>query len=128
MDIVGGVIRGKNKQILLAKRPKSSSDSPAGGLWEFPGGKIEPGESQEQALARELQEELCIKIGEPRFLKSVESPDGKLTLHLYECNYQGSVIPTEHSALAWVDWQNLSSFSLCPTDAKFIQLYLKELR
>ena len=82
VHVVAAVIRNAEQQILLALRP---SDKHMGGLWEFPGGKCEAGESPQQALARELHEELGIVIENPQPLIQVrhDYPDLHVLLDVY---------------------------------------------
>ena len=69
VDVVGAVIRDGDR-VLLAQRPEGKAQA---GLWEFPGGKIEPGETPEEALARECREELAVSIEAPRFSSPVNT-------------------------------------------------------
>ena len=127
MEIVGGIIMGQKRQILVAKRPPKAGDPHASSCWEFPGGKVEAGETHEEALYRELQEELAIRIQDPQFIATTQSPDGALNLHLYRCFYQGNILPLEHKALAWTTLQTLGNFELCPTDRRFVTEQLPSL-
>src|ERR1700694_5689683 len=91
-------------RVLLAQRP---TDKLLGGLWEFPGGKVEPGERPEQSLIRELMEELGINVKEdclaPLTFASHGYPDFHLLMPLYVCrHWDGIVAPQEGQQLAWV--------------------------
>lgn len=102
VHVVAAVIRNATQQILLALRP---SDKPMGGLWEFPGGKCEVGESPEQALARELHEELGIVIENPRPLLQVrhDYPDLHVLLDVYEVlSFSGQAHGAEGQQVRWV--------------------------
>lgn len=91
-------------RVLLARRPEGKSMA---GLWEFPGGKLEAGESPETALVRELEEELLIKVN-PTALKSLnfvsfDYPDFHLLMVLFSCRkWLGTPAPAEGQTLAWV--------------------------
>ena len=110
------ILRGA--RILLAQRPP---DKKLGGLWEFPGGKIESGESAEEALHRELQEELGCTVRIKTMLASiVHAYDwGCIELIPFVCELAaGSAEPHahEHSALVWVESSDLGSYELAPAD------------
>lgn len=105
-------------RILIAKRPPGRS---LAGLWEFPGGKVEPGESPEHALTRELAEELGIEIVvadlAPLTFASHVYPDFHLLMPLFVCRrWGGEVTPHEGQELAWVRPAELSSYAMPPAD------------
>lgn len=102
VHVVAAVIRNTEGQILLALRP---SDKHMGGLWEFPGGKCEADESPQQALARELHEELGIVIENPQPLIQVRHnyPDLHVLLDVYEVlNFTGQAHGAEGQQVRWV--------------------------
>jgi len=105
-------------RVLLAQRP---FDKNLGGLWEFPGGKIEPGESPEEALIRELQEELAIAVApehlQPLTFASHAYESFHLLMPLYLCRvWQGKPTMVEHAAFAWVRPQEMKAYPLAPAD------------
>ena len=109
-------------RILLAQRPPGRAMA---GLWEFPGGKIEPGERPEQSLIRELNEELGIVVEEdclaPLTFASHLYDDFHLLMPLYVCRkWDGFVQPKEGQALAWVRPQRLRDYPMPPADAPLI--------
>ncbi len=120
IDVVGAVIRDGDR-ILLAQRPEGKSQA---GLWEFPGGKIEPGETPEEALIRECREELAILIEEPRELTSVvhRYPEKTVHLILMECRLAcGEIpVPQEHQQVVWVPQDGLADMDLCPADRELL--------
>ncbi|WP_312525426.1 8-oxo-dGTP diphosphatase MutT [Paracoccus sp. (in: a-proteobacteria)] len=115
-------------RILLAQRPEGKS---LAGLWEFPGGKVDPGETPEQALIRELQEELGIDTWAsclaPLSFASHSYDDFHLLMPLYACRrWNGIPQPQEGQKLAWVRAQDLSSYPMPPADLPLIPV-LREL-
>lgn len=105
-DIAAGII-WHDGHILIARRPPHSS---LGGLWEFPGGKREPGESLEGCLVREVREELDIEVRVGRLLKRVRHSYAsfRITLHAYHCRYvSGEPQTIDCTAWRWVTPQEL---------------------
>ena len=91
------------------------------GQWEFPGGKIEPGEAREEALIREIREELCMGIGVDRLLCTTEYdyPAFHLTMHCYLCRIvEGMPQLTEHLAAQWLSPEELHSVEWLPADVE----------
>lgn len=115
-------------RILIAKRPEGKQ---LVGLWEFPGGKVEPGERPEQALIRELKEELGIDVKEaclaPFVFTSHAYEKFHLLMPLYLCRrWSGTVVAKEHSALAWVKPAKLRDYPMPPADEPLIA-WLRDL-
>ncbi|HEX4533919.1 MAG TPA: 8-oxo-dGTP diphosphatase MutT [Rhizomicrobium sp.] len=111
-------------RVLIAQRPPGKAMA---GLWEFPGGKIEAGETPEQALIRELREELSITIREaclaPFAFASHSYPDFHLLMPLYVCRrWEGTVQPLEAQALKWVWPKDMASWPMPPADLPLIPM------
>jgi 8-oxo-dGTP diphosphatase len=111
-------------RVLLAKRPEGKS---LAGLWEFPGGKVDPGESPETALIRELKEELDIDTFTsclaPLTFASHAYPDFHLLMPLFACRkWQGIVRGAEGQNLAWVRPQNIGDYPMPPADLPLIPI------
>ena len=109
-------------RVLIARRPEGKA---LAGLWEFPGGKVEPGESPESALIRELKEELDVTVAEdalePLAFASHAYPDFHLLMPLYVVRrWQGTPAAREHEALEWVVPAALTSFPMPPADAPLV--------
>jgi 8-oxo-dGTP diphosphatase len=109
-------------RVLLAQRPAGKSMA---GLWEFPGGKIETGETPEQSLIRELEEELGIVVKEaclaPLTFASHSYPDFHLLMPLYVCRrWDGMVTAREGQSLAWVRPNRLRDYPMPPADIPLI--------
>lgn len=109
---VGVIVQ--NRRVLLAERP---SHKPYSGYWEFPGGKIEPGESSEQALRRELKEELGIDVVAMQYLfeHSHIYPDKKVRLDIYTISkFTGSLEGQEGQQLKWLMLDDVAHYNLLP--------------
>lgn len=109
-------------RVLLAQRPAGKSMA---GLWEFPGGKVEPGESPESALIRELREELGIETRQsclaPLSFASHGYDDFHLLMPLFACRrWDGIPLPREGQRLTWVRSADLSRYPMPPADLPLI--------
>jgi len=114
----------RDGRILLAKRPQGKSMA---GLWEFPGGKVEPGETPEQALIRELQEELGIDTWQsclaPLTFASHKYEDFHLLMPLFACRkWQGIPRGLEDQELVWARANQLSQYPMPPADVPLISV------
>lgn len=92
-------------------------------MWEFPGGKMEPGESPEEALVREIREELATEIAVDRFVCTIEHdyPTFHLTMHNFLCHVvSGDLRLLEHEAARWLDVEHLDSVDWLPADLKIL--------
>lgn len=115
-------------RVLIARRPEGKQ---LAGLWEFPGGKVEPGERPEAALIRELREELGIEVSEsclaPFVFASHAYDSFHLLMPLYLCRrWEGTVVAREHSALAWVKPDRLADYPMPPADDPLVA-WLRDL-
>jgi len=111
-------------RVLIAQRPEGKSMA---GLWEFPGGKVEPGETPEQALIRELREELAIDVTEaclaPFTFASHIYEDFHLLMPLYLCRrWDGILQPLEGQQVKWVRPLELRTYPMPPADEPLIAM------
>jgi 8-oxo-dGTP diphosphatase len=111
-----------NDQVLIAKRPKKKH---LAGLWEFPGGKIEKNESPENALVREIKEELNININNkciaPLTFSEFKYEEFNLLLLLYICRrWDGTPMSMENNPIKWVKVNKLREYNMPPADDSLI--------
>ncbi len=129
VDVVAAVIERRGR-LLLARRPLHK---PHGGLWEFPGGKVDPAESLAAALERELSEELALTAvrvdpvlevvhhSEPP--SAASSATAQLRLHFMRVHTSDAPIALEHMALGWYRQDEALGLELAPLDRQFLSLW-----
>eukprot|EP00798_Chlamydomonas_sp_ICE-L_P015641 gene15641-21750_t len=122
-------IDGEARKVLLAQRPVGKSNA---GLWEFPGGKIDPGETPEGASVRELKEELGISVQpealQPLGFASHGYPNAHILMPLYACAaWEGEPTGAEGQAIVWADAKQLMEYSLTPPDIPLVPDVLRAL-
>lgn len=118
--VVAALIR-KGGGVLIAKRSTGNPD--VLGKWEFPGGKIEPGESEQEAIVREMREEfeVEIKAGDVIAETSFSYPTKRIVLRLVECKYvSGEPHLNDHSEYVFVKKQDLRNYDFAPADIAFL--------
>lgn len=127
IEVVGAIIKDGDRY-LVGQRPAHKSQ---GGLWEFMGGKIEKGETPEQALARECREELNIEIDNERIVDSVvhEYPEKTIRLTLIGCTPKTGSTPKalEHQQIKWVTREEMHTLDFAPADRELIQKMFQTL-
>ena len=122
--VTAAIIESDGK-LLIARR--KSEDDIFGGFWEFPGGKIEDGETPEECIARELKEELEIeaKIGTLITSNKHRYPDGIFELLVYRVeHFSGNFVLNDHDEIKWVAIDEISSFEFPPANTPIVN-YLK---
>ena len=121
VHVAVGVILDSSRRVLLTRR---AADSHQGGLWEFPGGKVEPGESLAVALARELHEELGIRVRRSSPLLEVRHDYGdkqvRLDVHVV-WEFEGQALGREGQPLAWVAGNELAHYSFPAANTPIVE-------
>lgn len=120
VEVVAALI-WKNGKFMICRRPAHKA---RGLLWEFVGGKVEPGETKEQALVRECREELAVTVAvQDEFMSLVhEYPD--ITIHLTVFNaYIAEGVPQllEHNDIRWIPPKEIKNYDFCPADNKILE-------
>ena len=126
IQVVGAAIINESGEVLCAQRGYGSLI----GKWEFPGGKVEKGESDQEALAREIREELNIKVEVEELIDENynEYSDKNINLKVYRCKYiSGEINDTEHQALKWMKPGEMESLDWAEADQPIVETYLDSL-
>ena len=120
IEVTAALIQDEAGRYLITQRRRGSHLE---GLWEFPGGKREAGESPEIALARELTEELSATFSVGELVETIrwEYPDRIVVLNFYRCRHEsGTIEPRESQSMAWVAPERLDEFPFPPADRQLI--------
>lgn len=126
IDVVAGLIY-KDNNVLIAKR--LTGDSNVFDKWEFPGGKVEPNETDEHAIEREIEEEFELKIKAKKYITNniCEYPTKIVNLKLYKCEYvSGELKLHDHSEYKWVNPKDITNYNLAPADIPLAN-YIKDI-
>ena len=121
VEVVAAIIKDPERGLLLCRRP---SGKIRGGLWEFPGGKVESGEDLKEALSREIREELGVEINVGRLLGVVDHhyPEGRIRLFGFLTEIRRGIPRSlEGQKLSWVEPEDISSLDLAPADRRLWQ-------
>ena len=121
MIVVVAAIIEQDDRFLLTRRQKGAHLE---GLWEFPGGKIDVGETHAEALARELREELDVDVdvGDLRFHTTHDYDDRSVALYFYQCRLRGTPRPLLGQQMGWVARSELAALAFPPADAELIKV------
>ncbi|SAF01886.1 pyrimidine (deoxy)nucleoside triphosphate diphosphatase [Enterobacter hormaechei] len=123
LDVVAAILEKEGK-ILLAQRPEHA-DQP--GMWEFAGGKVEAGETQQEALLRELREELGIEAVPARYVASHQREVSQRLIHLHAWHvpeFSGELKAHYHSALVWCTPEDAFTYDLAPADIPLLEAFI----
>ena len=118
IEVVAGIIKDSEKIFATQRGYGEFKDG-----WEFPGGKMEPGETPQEALARELKEELAVDVKAGEFLCTVDYdyPTFHLTMHCFYCSVIGGELTLlEHEASKWLKMTELHSVNWLPADVEVV--------
>ncbi len=124
MEVAVAIIEKEGKFLITQRKPGDSF----GGLWEFPGGKVEPGESMEMALTREIEEEvgLRVEVGARRMVIRHQYSARAVRLHCFDCRVlDGEPRAIECAEWKWVDPSELGSFEFLPASRPLIEHLVK---
>lgn len=127
-EVSAGIIKDKSGRYLICQR---AEDANCGGLWEFPGGKREKGETGEQCLQRELMEELGIEANVNNIIckKEIKTPKKDLIITFFECSLiSGKLCACVHQNFKWVTANGLKKYSFCPSDKEVCDNFIKPNR
>ncbi|HDS9606295.1 TPA: pyrimidine (deoxy)nucleoside triphosphate diphosphatase [Enterobacter hormaechei subsp. steigerwaltii] len=123
LDVVAAILEKEGK-ILLAQRPEHA-DQP--GMWEFAGGKVEAGETQPEALIRELREELGIEAVPARYVASHQREVSQRLIHLHAWHVPEFSVQLKahyHSALVWCTPEDAFTYALAPADIPLLEAFI----
>lgn len=124
IEVVAAVIRDTEGHIFATQRGYGDFKD----MWEFPGGKIEPGESRVEALKREIREELDSEISVDEFICTIDYdyPAFHLTMHCFWCTFiSGALELKEHESARWLSSEELDSVDWLPADLEILPTLLK---
>ena len=125
IEVVAAIIREGDKIFATQRGYGEWKD-----WWEFPGGKMEPGETPEEALVREIREELSTGISVDKFLHTIDYdyPQFHLTMHCYMCSLQNEGMHlNEHEAARWLDKEAIYSVKWLPADIELLPMIIAEI-
>ncbi len=124
-EVVAALIRREGK-FLICQRPRNKARAL---LWEFVGGKVERGETKEEALVRECREELGITVAPQREYMQVihDYPDLTVRLTLFECKIaQGEPQKLEHEEIRWISPEEIPQYEFCPADVTILKRLMRD--
>lgn len=128
IDVVAAIITNREGNFLITQRNLNKAQ---GGLWEFPGGKVEQNETKENAIVREIKEELNIEISVDEYLgeKTFNYPNKEINLIALKCSIlSGNIKLTEHEDYKWSSNNELRNYNFAPADMFIVDKLTKKER
>ena len=119
-QVVAALIWDEQKRFMICQRPAHKA---RGLLWEFVGGKVEPGETKEQALVRECREELAVTVSVGEVFMEVDHVYPDLTVHLtlfHASIAEGTPRKLEHNDIRWITTDQIEDYAFCPADEEIL--------
>ena len=126
VDVAAALIWDSSRRFMICQRPANKA---RGLLWEFVGGKAEPGETLEQALIRECREELdiTVEVGSVYVSLIHEYPDITIRLTLFNCSISRGIPKLlEHNDMKWIYPRQIPEYDFCPADADILKMLMEE--
>lgn len=123
IDVVCAILE-RDGQILLAQRPEHADQA---GMWELAGGKVEPGETQQEALIRELREELAIEVQPGDYVASHQREVSRRLIHLHAWHvphFSGIPVAHYHTQLVWCTPRQALTYNLAPADVPLLEAFI----
>ena len=124
-EVVAALIR-RGEKFMITRRPEGKARA---GLWEFAGGKAEEGETPQEALVRECQEEIgvTVEVDDPYMSVEYDYPDISVHLTLFEAKIaKGEPTPMEGNTIAWIAPEEIPDYPFCPADVPIVERLMKE--
>ena len=126
--VTAAILRNEAGEVLICRRGPGGA---CGGLWEFPGGKVEPGESEEACVVRECREELAVTVSVGEVFMDVvhEYPDLTVHLTLFHASIaEGVPQKLEHNDIRWITVEEIDQYEFCPADEVILDRLRKQNR
>ena len=122
ITVTAAIIVNDNNELLICRRADGSS---MGGLWEFPGGKLEPGETLEECIVRECKEELSVDIAVIGIFKKTQYryPDKLIDFTFFNAYIvNGCICMNVHKEIKWIPVSEIRNYEFCPADAEILDM------
>gem|GEM_PF-1543783 len=128
MQVVAGILKGRTGKVFAAQKMKKATvDADPSSDWEFPGGKVEAGESLFTALKREWMEEFQVQILRAEKIGVERLTPQKIEIHFFFCAFKGFLKPAEHKAFTWFDPAADIALDFCTADRAFLGTHRESL-